>query len=212
MPVNSLGRGTVVVLMPHSPPLRSFALLFACLHVHVQWKTIPPALAGHDICGSAQTGSGKTAAFLLPAIERLLFRDKRIPATRVVVVLPTRELATQCHEVAVKLCKYTDIRCCVVVGGLSLKTQEAELRTRPDIVIGTPGRLLDHLKNSPSIHFDNVDILVCVTTVARPLECSLMLRSVCRFWMKLISCWRWASRKRCGCGDDLRSLEWCLMN
>jgi ATP-dependent RNA helicase DDX27 len=112
------------------------------------------------VCGSAQTGSGKTAAFLLPALERLLLRDKRFSATRVVVVLPTRELASQCYHVCCKLAQFTDVRTCLAVGGLSLKAQETELRKRPDIVIGTPGRLLDLVKNSPSIHFDDVEVLV----------------------------------------------------
>lgn len=68
-----------------------------------------------------------------------------------------------------------------MVGGLSLKAQEAELRSRPDIVIGTPGRLIDHLQNSPSVHFDDVDVLVrvaCVSVVAVCLVC-VVVRSVC---------------------------------
>jgi ATP-dependent RNA helicase DDX27 len=128
--------------------------------VRGQWKTIPLALAGHDICGSAVTGSGKTAAFLLPSLERLMYRDKRSPATRVLVVLPTRELAQQCYDVCVQLTQFTDVQSCLVVGGLSMKAQEAELRARPDIVIATPGRLIDHLRNSAAVHFDAIDILV----------------------------------------------------
>ena len=82
--------------------------------VIAQWKTIPLALAGHDICGSAVTGSGKTAAFLLPSLERLLYRDRHVPAIRVVVVLPTRELAQQCFTVCQQLVQFTDIKCCLV--------------------------------------------------------------------------------------------------
>ena len=126
----------------------------------IQARTIPLALAGKDIAGSAVTGSGKTAAFLLPSLERLMFRDKSSPATRVLVMAPTRELATQCHQVATRLCKHTDISCCLVVGGLSVKVQEAELRARPDVVIATPGRMLDHLRNSQSVHLEAVDIAV----------------------------------------------------
>ena len=142
------------------PLLRAVADMHYSTPTDIQWKAVPVALAGQDVCGSAQTGSGKTAAFLLPALERLLFRDKRMPAIRVLVVLPTRELASQCHYVCQQLTKYTDIRCALAVGGLSLKVQEAELRTRPDVVIGTPGRLLDHAVNSVAVYFDNIDILV----------------------------------------------------
>jgi ATP-dependent RNA helicase DDX27 len=126
----------------------------------IQSRAIPVAMQGRDLLGSAVTGSGKTGAFLLPVMERLLYRDRSTPATRVLIVLPTRELATQCYEVALKLGGSTDIRCALVVGGMSSKLQSAELRTRPDIVIATPGRLLDHMLNSPSVDCDDVDVLV----------------------------------------------------
>jgi len=126
----------------------------------IQARALPLAMTGRDVLGSAVTGSGKTAAFLLPCLERLLFRDRSAPATRVLIVLPTRELATQCHAVARRLASATDIRCALVVGGLSSAVQAAELRTRPDVVIGTPGRMLDHLLNSPSVDCDDVDVLV----------------------------------------------------
>jgi len=126
----------------------------------IQCKTVPLGMAGRDVCGSAETGSGKTAAFLLPVLERLLYRDKRIAAIRCVVMSPTRELASQTWSMLKELNKYTDVRSCLVVGGLSVKAQEAELRTRPDVVICTPGRMIDHLRNSMSVHLDDVDILV----------------------------------------------------
>ncbi|KAJ2909230.1 nucleolar DEAD-box protein required for synthesis of 60S ribosomal subunit, partial [Coemansia aciculifera] len=126
----------------------------------IQARTIPLALLGKDICGGAQTGSGKTAAFLVPILERLLYRPKNSAVTRVLILCPTRELAIQCHNVATKLAGFTDISTCLCVGGLSLKLQESELRLRPDIVIATPGRLIDHLRNSQSFHLDQIEILV----------------------------------------------------
>ncbi|KXN90005.1 ATP-dependent RNA helicase DRS1 [Leucoagaricus sp. SymC.cos] len=128
----------------------------------IQATTIPVALLGKDIVGSAVTGSGKTAAYTIPMIERLLYRERgrKAAATRCLVLVPTRELAVQCYDVGTKLSSHTDIRFCLVVGGLSLKSQEATLRTRPDVVIATPGRLIDHIRNSPSFSLDALDILV----------------------------------------------------
>ncbi|KAJ2014337.1 nucleolar DEAD-box protein required for synthesis of 60S ribosomal subunit, partial [Coemansia sp. S610] len=126
----------------------------------IQARTIPLALLGKDICGGAQTGSGKTAAFLVPILERLLYRPKNTAVTRVLILCPTRELAIQCHNVSTKLAGFTDISTCLCVGGLSLKQQESELKLRPDVVIATPGRLIDHLRNSQSFHLDQIEILV----------------------------------------------------
>lgn len=126
----------------------------------IQRRVVPLALAGKDVCASAQTGSGKTAAFLLPLLERLLFRSRRVAATRVLVVAPTRELATQCRAMMGQLAQFTDVRSALVVGGLSLKEQEAELRTRPDVVICTPGRMIDHLRNSSAVDVDDLEALV----------------------------------------------------
>ncbi|KAH7104364.1 DEAD-domain-containing protein [Auriculariales sp. MPI-PUGE-AT-0066] len=128
----------------------------------IQSSTIPVALLGKDIVGNAVTGSGKTAAFVIPMLERMLYRDKskHAAATRCIILVPTRELAVQCFDVATKLATHTDIRFCLVVGGLSVKTQEAALRARPDVVIATPGRLIDHLRNAPQFGLDAIDILV----------------------------------------------------
>ncbi|GAO19151.1 uncharacterized protein UV8b_03411 [Ustilaginoidea virens] len=126
----------------------------------IQNKTIPIALMGKDLVGGAVTGSGKTGAFLVPILERLLFRPNKIPTTRVVILTPTRELAMQCYDVGTKLGRYTDIKFTLAVGGLSLKAQEVELRLRPDIVIATPGRFIDHMRNSAGFNVDAVEILV----------------------------------------------------
>ncbi|KAJ1663045.1 nucleolar DEAD-box protein required for synthesis of 60S ribosomal subunit [Coemansia sp. RSA 1813] len=126
----------------------------------IQAKTIPIGLLGKDVCGGAQTGSGKTAAFLVPILERLLYRPKNVSVTRVTILCPTRELAIQCHSVGTKLAAFTDISMCLCIGGLSLKSQEAELRQNPDVVIATPGRLIDHLRNSQAFKIDKIEILV----------------------------------------------------
>ncbi|KAG8817410.1 nucleolar DEAD-box protein required for synthesis of 60S ribosomal subunit, partial [Serendipita sp. 399] len=128
----------------------------------IQAATIPAALLGKDIVGNAVTGSGKTAAFMIPILERLLYRDKgrSAAATRCLILVPTRELAVQCFDVGTKLAIHTDVRFALVVGGLSLKTQESTLRSRPDVVIATPGRLIDHLRNSPNFNLDSLDVLV----------------------------------------------------
>ena len=127
----------------------------------VQAKTIPVALTGRDICASAVTGSGKTAAFVLPFLERLIFRPKDIPAIRVLIVSPTRELATQTHEVLKRLSQFTDITSALICGGKrDVRSQEVVLRQRPDVVIGTPGRIIDHLRNSQSVSIEDLDVLV----------------------------------------------------
>jgi ATP-dependent RNA helicase DDX27 len=84
----------------------------------IQAATIPVGLMGKDVVGNAVTGSGKTAAFIIPMIERLLYRDrgKKAAATRCLILVPTRELAVQCYDVGKKLATHTDIQFCLVVG------------------------------------------------------------------------------------------------
>ncbi|KAL5612702.1 hypothetical protein BROUX41_004209 [Berkeleyomyces rouxiae] len=142
------------------PILRGLAAVGFTKPTPIQGKTIPVALLGKDVVGGAVTGSGKTGAFIVPILERLLYRPKKVPTSRVVVLTPTRELAIQCHAVATKLAAYTDIKFTLAVGGLSLKAQEAELRLRPDVIIATPGRFIDHMRNSASFAVDTVEILV----------------------------------------------------
>lgn len=103
-----------------------------------QAAVIPLALLGRDICGSAVTGSGKTAAFALPILERLLHRPRRVSATYALILTPARELAAQVHSMTVNLAQFTDVRCGLVVGGLSVAAQAAALRARPEIVVATP--------------------------------------------------------------------------
>ncbi|KIW04767.1 uncharacterized protein PV09_03958 [Verruconis gallopava] len=126
----------------------------------IQQKTIPIALLGKDVVGGAVTGSGKTAAFIIPILERLLYRPKKIPTTRVAILMPTRELAVQCFNVANKLASFTDITFAQIVGGFSLREQENILRQRPDVIIATPGRFIDHMRNSAAFAVDTLEILV----------------------------------------------------
>ncbi|KAF0687480.1 Aste57867_20789 [Aphanomyces stellatus] len=142
------------------PLLRAVSSLGFSSPTPIQQRAIPVALTGKDICASAQTGSGKTAAFLLPILERLQFRSRRVAATRVLVICPVRELATQCQSMLEQLAKFTDITSGLAVGGLPLREQEMELRACPDVIICTPGRMIDHLRNSRSIHLDELEILV----------------------------------------------------
>lgn len=126
----------------------------------IQAKAIPYALQGKDVVGGAVTGSGKTGAFMIPILERLLYRPKKVPTTRVGVLMPTRELAVQCFNVATKIATFTDITFALLVGGLSLREQEQTLKKRPDVVIATPGRFIDHMRNSASFVVENLEILV----------------------------------------------------
>lgn len=142
------------------PILRGLAAVGFTEPTPIQLKTIPIAVAGRDLVGGAETGSGKTAAFLIPILERLLYRPKKIPTTRVAILMPTRELAVQCFNVATKLASFTDITFAQMVGGFSMRDQEAVLKTRPDVVIATPGRFIDHMTNSASFQVEHLEILV----------------------------------------------------
>lgn len=100
------------------PILKALASLGFSTPTPIQAATIPVALLGKDVVGNAVTGSGKTAAFIIPMIERLLYRErgKKAAATRCLILVPTRELGVQCYEVGKKLAAHTDIRFCLAVG------------------------------------------------------------------------------------------------
>lgn len=127
----------------------------------VQAKTIPPLLAGRDVLGAAKTGSGKTLAFLLPAIEMLyLLRFKPRNGTGVIVVLPTRELALQIFGVARELMAHHSQLFGIVIGGANRRQEAEKLAKGVNLLIATPGRLLDHLQNTPGFVFKNLKALV----------------------------------------------------
>jgi len=143
------------------PVLKGLSTLGYTKPSPIQSASIPIGLLGKDIVAGAQTGSGKTAAYMIPIIERLLFKPSKISATRVVVLTPTRELAIQVNDVGKKISQFVNgIEFGLAVGGLNLRKQEQELRKRPDIVIATPGRFIDHIRNSPSFSVESVEILV----------------------------------------------------
>uniref|UniRef100_A0A8C4NGK9 RNA helicase n=1 Tax=Eptatretus burgeri TaxID=7764 RepID=A0A8C4NGK9_EPTBU len=104
--------------------------------------------------------TGKTAAFMMPVIERLVYKPRQVPVTRVLVLVPTRELGVQVHSVTRQLAQFTSAQATLAVGGLDIKTQEAALRAGPDILIATPGRLIDHLHNCPSFDLSSIEILI----------------------------------------------------
>ncbi|MFN2377789.1 MAG: DEAD/DEAH box helicase [Candidatus Binatia bacterium] len=123
----------------------------------IQKDAIVAAVEGRDVLGCAATGSGKTAAFLLPILHHLLENPRR--GTRALILAPTRELASQIVEEAQIFAKGTPLRAAVVVGGVGMRPQEQALRSGVDIVVATPGRLLDHLRSSYA-RLDGVEHLV----------------------------------------------------
>ena len=130
----------------------------------IQAQAIPHVMAGRDVMGAAQTGTGKTAAFVLPIIQNLLphANSSASPARhpiRALVLTPTRELADQVADNAFKYAKYTDLRTAVVFGGVDMQGQTTQLRSGIEILIATPGRLLDHI-GQKTANLSSVQILV----------------------------------------------------
>lgn len=123
----------------------------------IQEEAIPVAQQGRDLLGLAQTGTGKTAAFLLPIFNRLL--RGRLGTVRALIVAPTRELAEQIHQAALALGRHTRVRSVAVYGGVSKVNQIKALRRGAEIVVATPGRLLDHVGDG-SIDLRHVEVLV----------------------------------------------------
>ncbi len=114
----------------------------------IQQQAIPVAMEQRDILASAPTGTGKTAAFLLPACQYLLDFPRKIPGqTRVLVLSPTRELALQIFEQAQKITQFTDLHCGCITGGINYGTDRETLAGNLDILIATPGRLFEHIQN-----------------------------------------------------------------
>ena len=154
------GVGSFQAMSLSRPILRGLASVGFTEPTPIQNKAVPIAMQGKDVVGGAETGSGKTAAFLIPILERLLYRPKKVPTTRVAIFMPTRELAVQCFNVATKLASFTDITFALMAGGFSTRDQEAVLKTRPDVVIATPGRFIDHMHNTAAFQVEHLEILV----------------------------------------------------
>jgi len=124
----------------------------------IQRKCIPIILEGKDVVGMARTGSGKTAAFLVPLMEKLKSHTSKV-GVRGIILSPSRELALQTLKFAKELSKFTDLRCALLVGGDSLEDQFVQMTSNPDIVIGTPGRFL-HLVVEMDLSLKSVEYVV----------------------------------------------------
>jgi ATP-dependent RNA helicase RhlE len=126
----------------------------------VQSGVIPFALAGRDVIACAETGTGKTAAFLVPIIQRFLQAPAdRAAATRALVLAPTRELAVQIEDQVQGLTYHTQVSSAAVYGGVAMDAQERALKAGVDIVVATPGRLMDHMRHN-SVSFQALEVLV----------------------------------------------------
>lgn len=121
----------------------------------IQLRAIPPALEGRDVIASAQTGTGKTAAFALPALQKLGSRGK----LRCLVLEPTRELAMQVETAMRDFARFTNLRVGSVFGGVGYGAQRKALREGVDVLVATPGRLEDHLQQG-ALRLDDIEVLI----------------------------------------------------
>jgi len=130
----------------------------------IQQQAIPLALAGRDLIGLAQTGTGKTAGFTLPIVHNLISapltgtNGEPVHRVRVLILTPTRELAAQVEESFRKYGKYTDLRVVPIFGGVGIEPQSKTLLRGVDVVVATPGRLLDHMERQ-NVSFDDLEVL-----------------------------------------------------
>ncbi|HSG03631.1 MAG TPA: DEAD/DEAH box helicase [Marinobacterium sp.] len=125
----------------------------------VQAQTLPLALEGKDLLVAAETGSGKTLAFLVPLLQRCIDESKPSAGTRGLILAPTRELAEQVAKMCEALAAFTQIKVQTVCGGENWSNQAARLRKNPEILVGTPGRLKEHLERN-TLDFDDLEYLV----------------------------------------------------
>jgi ATP-dependent RNA helicase RhlE len=124
----------------------------------IQAQAIPPALLGRDVLASAKTGSGKTAAFLLPILQRLLANPRR-GATRALIVTPTRELAAQIHSHFALFAGPSGLTAATIFGGVGMEPQVQAFKRNVDVIVATPGRLLDPLRHTYA-RFGGIEVLV----------------------------------------------------
>jgi ATP-dependent RNA helicase RhlE len=123
----------------------------------IQARAIPLVLEGHDLIGLAQTGTGKTAAFVLPLLQRLTTAKTR--GSKVLVLAPTRELVEQIRDVVTLLAPRTGIKSITVYGGVSHQRQIRDLSQHPEIIVACPGRLLDHIRGK-TVDLSTIEYLV----------------------------------------------------
>jgi ATP-dependent RNA helicase DDX47/RRP3 len=132
----------------------------------IQSQAIPLALQGHDIIGLAETGSGKTAAFVLPILQALLSSPQSF---HTLILAPTRELAQQIAQVVEALCSIMALKCVLLIGGVDMVTQATGLGKKPHVLAATPGRLLDHIENTKGFSLQDLKYLV-LDEADRPLD------------------------------------------
>jgi ATP-dependent RNA helicase DDX27 len=126
----------------------------------VQEKVIPLVLKNEDIFVNSETGSGKTACYLLPIIQKIITNKNSKTPIKALIILPTRELAFQCGEMLKSLIKYVDVSYNLICGGMAIEKQNLELKKELDIIIATPGRLIDMIYNYRSLSLEFINILV----------------------------------------------------
>ncbi len=147
---------TFAALGLSEPVLRAVEAAGYLTPTPIQAEAIPLVLRGRDIIGLAQTGTGKTAAFTLPLVDRLGTGPRR---TRALILTPTRELCVQVEESVQKYAKFSELAVAPVYGGVPLEPQQKALRAGVDIVVATPGRMIDHLERQ-NVVFDDLEVLV----------------------------------------------------
>ena len=144
----------------HERLLKALAELAFETPTPVQAQTIPPAIEGKDLYVIAQTGSGKTAAYVLPILHRLMLDESKPTGPRALILSPTRELARQILQDVQKLARFTFIKAELIIGGEDFKVQAAKMRKNPDILIATPGRALEHIAAGANIDLTQIGTLV----------------------------------------------------
>ncbi|KAJ0403029.1 hypothetical protein P43SY_009570 [Pythium insidiosum] len=143
-----------------SPPIfRGVMAMGYKVPTPIQRKTLPIVLSGKDVVAMARTGSGKTAAFLIPMLEKLKEHSKKI-GVRAVVLSPTRELAVQTLRFAKSLAKFTSLKISLIVGGEGMEAQFEMIAANPDVLVATPGRLMHHLQEIPDFNLQAVEYVV----------------------------------------------------
>lgn len=143
------------------PTMRAIEKMGFSKMTPVQARTIPPLMAGRDVLGAAKTGSGKTLAFLLPTIELLhSLKFKPRNGTGVIIITPTRELALQIFGVVRELMEFHSQTFGIVIGGANRRQEAEKLMKGVNLLVATPGRLLDHLQNTKGFIFKNLKALV----------------------------------------------------
>lgn len=139
--------------------LKALAKLQFTRCMPIQAEMLPLAIKGSDILASAETGSGKTIAYLLPVLQKCIQQPAPDTATRCLILVPTRELAEQIEADCKALCSFSQIHCLAMIGGVSFKEQKALLRKNPEILIATPGRILEHI-NQASVDLNDLEYLI----------------------------------------------------